>query len=334
MQGVLSLMLALSQSKVLEVRRQVTRLLAGLTATVITQPPHAAATAHGATVDVVLRGATPQARALQRYGRDSMVLESLLAIVGSWSGDSAGNNDAHLRCFAQRALANLGAAPHVYGDDLVPLYIPQLDKQLGGAMGSAKTDVDVVFVHGLRGGPLLTWRVDSQAPPPPQPERAPMAAPPAARAAQAPQLDATTATTAPERTTSSTSSSTTTTTSNPDSGDNPGEAEQRVIWPMDWLPQDLLARGLRARVISVAYEANILEMSDPRRCLPLEQRARELTRELARAGVGEGGRPVLWVTHSLGGLVVKQVSLCVAAATPRAPCPVHATLTVHLCHRF
>jgi len=105
-------------------------------------------------------------------------------------------------------------------------------------------DVDVIFLHGLYGSPLVTWR----------------------------QHDSV--------------------------KDNRTEC-----WPKDWLSQDVK----NCRVLSVEYETSF---SDWRSMCPYEQnhrtiefRSKQMLQKIKMAGLGD--KPIIWVSHSLGGLIVK-----------------------------
>ncbi|XP_034940512.1 protein SERAC1-like [Chelonus insularis] len=76
-------------------------------------------------------------------------------------------------------------------------------------------------------------------------------------------------------------------------------------WPKDWLPQDVPS----IRVIGINYESNLSMWSPP---CPLEsprstisERSNEFTKKLLSTGVGK--RPIVWVCHSMGGLLVKNM---------------------------
>ncbi|XP_012256701.2 protein SERAC1 [Athalia rosae] len=76
-------------------------------------------------------------------------------------------------------------------------------------------------------------------------------------------------------------------------------------WPRDWLPKDVSS----LRVIGVNYDTS-LSMWTP--LCPIEgikatikERSDELTAKLATAGIGKRG--VIWVCHSMGGLLVKKI---------------------------
>ncbi|KAG7275367.1 hypothetical protein CRUP_007923 [Coryphaenoides rupestris] len=76
-------------------------------------------------------------------------------------------------------------------------------------------------------------------------------------------------------------------------------------WPKSWLAADCP----NLRVLSVEYDSHL---SDWKAKCPAENqrkslafRSRELLKKLKSAGVGE--RPVVWVAHSMGGLLVKKM---------------------------
>ncbi|KAK5903492.1 hypothetical protein CgunFtcFv8_007269 [Champsocephalus gunnari] len=78
-------------------------------------------------------------------------------------------------------------------------------------------------------------------------------------------------------------------------------------WPKSWLAADCP----NLRVLSVEYDSHL---SDWMAKCPVENqrkslayRSRELLKKLKLAGVGE--RPVVWVAHSMGGLLVKKMLL-------------------------
>ncbi|XP_078412941.1 protein SERAC1 isoform X1 [Cetorhinus maximus] len=78
-------------------------------------------------------------------------------------------------------------------------------------------------------------------------------------------------------------------------------------WPKTWLAADCP----RLRILSVEYDSHL---SDWRSKCPMENerkslayRGRELLTKLKAAGVGD--RPVVWVAHSMGGLLVKKMLL-------------------------
>ncbi|KAF5914847.1 hypothetical protein HPG69_010913, partial [Diceros bicornis minor] len=83
------------------------------------------------------------------------------------------------------------------------------------------------------------------------------------------------------------------------------EARYTTCWPKTWLAGDCPA----LRIISVEYDTSL---SDWRARCPMERksiayRSNELLRKLRAAGVGD--RPLIWVSHSMGGLLVKKMLL-------------------------
>ncbi|KAG9347650.1 hypothetical protein JZ751_005222 [Albula glossodonta] len=78
-------------------------------------------------------------------------------------------------------------------------------------------------------------------------------------------------------------------------------------WPKSWLAADCP----NLRILSVEYDTHL---SDWRAKCPVENqrkslayRSRELLKKLKTAGVGD--KPVIWVAHSMGGLLVKKMLL-------------------------
>lgn len=78
---------------------------------------------------------------------------------------------------------------------------------------------------------------------------------------------------------------------------------------MDWLPDD----HPNARVLGVNYETNLFEWSSNKnQNCPCEKkgtlhnRAEELLHSLAASHVGQN-RPIIWIGHSMGGLILKSI---------------------------
>lgn len=84
--------------------------------------------------------------------------------------------------------------------------------------------------------------------------------------------------------------------------EKPMEEEDRytTCWPKTWLAKDCPA----LRIISVEYDTTL---SDWRARKSIAFRSNELLRKLRAAGVGD--RPVVWISHSMGGLLVKKMLL-------------------------
>jgi pimeloyl-ACP methyl ester carboxylesterase len=76
-------------------------------------------------------------------------------------------------------------------------------------------------------------------------------------------------------------------------------------WPRDWLAPQLR----NVRVLGVNYQTHLSDwlIEHPMDSKTIEQRAKEVLSELKQAGVGQ--RPIVWVSHSMGGLLVKQILL-------------------------
>lgn len=105
--------------------------------------------------------------------------------------------------------------------------------------------MDVVFIHGIRGGPFVTWRKDGIL----------------------------------------------------EHGDARGYLDRSACWPTDWLAPTFPD----ARLISIEYAAPASGWEGE--SLPLEETANQVVKKLVLAGVGD--RPVVFVAHSMGGLIVK-----------------------------
>ncbi|KAF5444978.1 hypothetical protein F2P56_034069 [Juglans regia] len=72
-----------------------------------------------------------------------------------------------------------------------------------------------------------------------------------------------------------------------------------TFWPGEWLSSDFP----QARMFTIKYKTNITKWAGA--SLPLQEVSSMLFEKLVAAGIGN--RPVVFVTHSMGGLVVKQM---------------------------
>jgi hypothetical protein len=82
--------------------------------------------------------------------------------------------------------------------------------------------------------------------------------------------------------------------------DTPSTKDQAaIIWPKDWLAKDIPD----ARILTVGYDIYLSKWFGD--ALPLEQQAQEMLKKLKLAGIGT--KPVIFVTHSFGGLLVKEM---------------------------
>lgn len=80
-----------------------------------------------------------------------------------------------------------------------------------------------------------------------------------------------------------------------------------TCWPATYLPAYLANRDVSppVRILSVSYHARMRKSSSPHPTLSIQEQAADLRKRLDSAGIGE--RPVIFVTHSLGGLIVKEM---------------------------
>ncbi|XP_061350215.1 uncharacterized protein LOC133295401 isoform X2 [Gastrolobium bilobum] len=114
--------------------------------------------------------------------------------------------------------------------------------------------LDVVFVHGLRGGPYKSWRIAED---------------------------------------KSSTMSTLVEKIDEEAG------KLGTFWPGEWLSSDFP----EARLFTLKYKTNLTQWSGA--SLPLQEVSSMLLEKLVAVGIGN--RPVVFVSHSMGGLVVKQI---------------------------
>ncbi|KAL2082209.1 hypothetical protein ACEWY4_022027 [Coilia grayii] len=140
---------------------------------------------------------------------------------------------------------------------------------------SQPVKADVLFIHGLLGAAFKTWR---------QKDLDPITVPTAMQGRDNKDVDPNTDATAAR-----------------------GRDDYTECWPKSWLASDCPF----LRVLSVEYDTHL---SDWRAKCPAENqrkslayRSSELLKKLKAAGVGD--RPVVWVAHSMGGLLVKKMLL-------------------------
>ncbi|XP_073396493.1 uncharacterized protein [Physcomitrium patens] len=130
----------------------------------------------------------------------------------------------------------------------------QHDTRYGEREDDGEPVLDVVFVHGLMGGPYRTWHIAEN-------------------------------------------KSSTTSGLVEKIDEDAGKAG--TSWPEDWLTEDLPD----CRLLTVKYKTNLTQWSGA--TLPLQEVSSMLLDKLVAAGVGK--RPVVFISHSMGGLVVKQL---------------------------
>jgi protein SERAC1 len=87
-----------------------------------------------------------------------------------------------------------------------------------------------------------------------------------------------------------------------------GHDDYTYCWPMEWLPEDFR----HIRVIGLNYESSLSQWTSANGCScekdkgKLKKRGAEFMDRLAGAKVGND-RPVVWVGHSMGGLLIKSI---------------------------
>lgn len=81
------------------------------------------------------------------------------------------------------------------------------------------------------------------------------------------------------------------------------------VWAQEWLMNDLQEHGHNPRVISIGYDSQLLASKSVWQTMRFEETSSEILAKLSAAQVGTGDRPVVFVTHSLGGVLLKQVLL-------------------------
>nr|XP_043636922.1 uncharacterized protein LOC122607913 [Erigeron canadensis] len=134
------------------------------------------------------------------------------------------------------------------GEDISPTSYSESVSQLGDP------SFDIIFVHGLRGGPFKTWRLSE--------------CKSSSKSGLVEKIDE-------------------------------EAGKQGTFWPGEWLSADFP----HARLFSLKYKTNLTQWSGS--SLPLQEVSSMLLEKLLAAHIGD--RPVVFVTHSMGGLVVKQM---------------------------
>ncbi|CAI5739982.1 unnamed protein product [Peronospora destructor] len=88
------------------------------------------------------------------------------------------------------------------------------------------------------------------------------------------------------------------------------------IWPDVLLAKDLQRNNVPARSVTLGYEAGMVSWSSPWPSLTLKERARVMLSALYAANIGRDrrhpgapARPVVFITHSMGGLLTKTMLL-------------------------
>lgn len=101
-------------------------------------------------------------------------------------------------------------------------------------------------------------------------------------------------------------------------------ANRNSLWPEEFLLPDLAAHNIQARVLTLGYEAGMVSWSSPWPSLSLPERAKLMLDALQSAKVDlmsaelEASTPIVFITHSLGGLLVKEMLLQAACQSPHS----------------
>ncbi|KAL9270513.1 SERAC1-like protein [Drosera capensis] len=151
--------------------------------------------------------------------------------------DSGGSSSAHEDDSERKE----GGSSNHKGDDV-------------SCSNTASLPIDIIFVHGLRGGPLKTWRLyDTNL---------------SNKSSLVEKIDL-------------------------------EAGKQDTFWPGEWLSADFP----HARIFTLKYKTNLTQWSGA--SLPLQEVSSMLLEKLVAADIGK--RPIVFVSHSMGGLVVKQI---------------------------
>ncbi|KAJ4750471.1 alpha/beta-Hydrolases superfamily protein [Rhynchospora pubera] len=224
-------------------------------------PPAAHVRRHAARLLTIL-STSPSARNLIKHDK----------ILCKWLDDCATGqvqcNDLKLQSYCRSVLLNVSLPENPekkspqFGDGLFFLNPEMPQESLKNQEENKEKNNrmqptwDVVFVHGLRGGPFNSWRIS-------------------------------------DNKCSTTSKAGLVENIDQDAG------KEGTCWPREWLAMDFP----HGRFFTVKYKTNLTDWTGA--SLPLQEVSSMLLRRLLAAGIGT--RPVVFVTHSMGGLVVKQM---------------------------
>lgn len=178
---------------------------------------------------------------------------------------------------AVKALANLDNEVKATYNNHIYLLSPSHR----GVRGRETTNFDVIFVHGLVGSVFKSWRQGSI------------------------PIDQLGNKCSPKNFTPTTELLPT----NDEATGSAGEKLKLIdspytrCWPKDWLAQDI--QGLRVLAVDYPTALSNWRTDCDLNKDTLRQRAIHVMRQLEAADLG--GRPIVWVAHSMGGLLVKQI---------------------------
>lgn len=223
------------------------------------------------------------------------------------------HHDSKLRGHAWRGIHNwsIGTSDDTnvrYGDLLYPLYDNSRPSEPVRSSPNNNDDnnnngIDIVFVHGLQGLSLKTWRTNTFIP----------------------SIDTYTNDHLGKDGTGTSSNSVLQYTKASVYRDN----KVLPIWPVLWLAKDLeiYIQSLLSyssssvpsksssvpniRMIALAYDADVWggPYTTIRPHIRIEDTAAEASRELVKAGIGQNNRKVVFIGHSMGGLLIKWLLL-------------------------
>lgn len=259
------------------------------------------------------------------------------------------SHDAKLSSHTWRLVANLGGILNQshsegnwkYGDMLFPVYQTDTSRVHPSAQG-----IDIVLVHGLQGVALKTWRsggksekiqnavalgpmaVQSTPNESASFARRLLSCPPKnldMHVALVPEgKDATSSHPGNSNALAGDGGGREASMNSTISAIKPSKSWKRLgLWPVTWLARDIERGGVdfnnaplssdkakfNVRVISLTYDAEIWGQDGVRPAVNHTSTAAEASHQLEAAGVGSNGRRVVFLSHSMGGLLTERILL-------------------------
>ncbi|RZC34964.1 conserved oligomeric Golgi complex subunit 7 [Asbolus verrucosus] len=213
---------------------------------------------------------------------DELHKSGWIGILAQW----VKHDDVRISIPAAKALANLDL-------DEDPIYLQRLYPLHPSTRTLRKPGADIVFVHGLLGGVFFTWRQRKR-------HQDPLGF---LGKRGEPDYDVVWED-IPTNTNQEASGPYCCPGSKYTFLDKDEECPYTNCWPKDWLAEDCD----HLRIIGVNYETNLslwTPICPVEKVKTLDERSDELMYQLIKAGLGK--RPIVWVTHSMGGLMVKNL---------------------------
>lgn len=150
-------------------------------------------------------------------------------------------------------------------------------------------EVDIIFVHGLQGHPERTWTWAHQS-------------------HESLDTGSTSETHLGSRLRHAFRSKRREMSRSPSPSPSPNEHQKNdLFWPRDLLRHHSSCKN--ARVMTYGYDTNILSLADTCNFTTLSAHGESLLNRVAAARADHLHRPLMFITHSLGGLVVKSVCI-------------------------